>query len=111
VVELTLTTREDILRTLKDNLVMAQNHIKQQEDQDHSERQFAEWDQVFLQLQPYKQTSLRDDHFQKLEPKFYGLYTVLKHVGQVSYQLYFPSHSKLHPMFHISCLKKLIGAK
>jgi hypothetical protein len=36
-----LTVQEAILRTLKDNLVMAQNHMKKQADQGHSERQFA----------------------------------------------------------------------
>jgi hypothetical protein len=29
----------------------------------------------------------------------------------VTYQLAFPSHSKLHPFFHVSCLKKVIGSK
>jgi hypothetical protein len=53
-VDQTLIVREDILRTLKENLVMAQNHMKQQEDQGHSEHQFAKGDQVFLCLQPYK---------------------------------------------------------
>jgi hypothetical protein len=48
VVEKTLKVQEDILRTLKENLVMAQNHMKQQADQGRSERQFAEGDQVFL---------------------------------------------------------------
>jgi hypothetical protein len=111
VVDLTLTAQEAILRTLKENLVMAQNCMKQQADQGHSEYQFAEGDQVFLQLQPYKQTSLKVEHCQKLAPKFYGPYTVLKHVGQVAYQLALPNHSKLHPVFHVSCLKKVIGAK
>jgi hypothetical protein len=60
---------------------MAQNRMKQQADQGHSERQFAEGDQVFLQLQPYKKNSLKDDHCQKLAPKFYGPYTILKRVG------------------------------
>jgi hypothetical protein len=66
---------------------------------------------VFLQLQPYKKNSLKVDHCQKMEPKFYGSYTILKHVGQVAYQLALPSHSKLHPIFHVSCLKKVIGTK
>jgi hypothetical protein len=43
--EHTLTVREAILRTLKENLVMAQNLMKQQADQGRSERQFAEGDQ------------------------------------------------------------------
>jgi hypothetical protein len=46
---------------------------------------------VFLRLQPYKQTSLKAEQCQKLAPKFYGPYTVLKHVGQVAYQLSLPS--------------------
>jgi hypothetical protein len=90
---------------------MAQNHMKQQADQGRFERQFAEGDQVFLRLQPYKQTSLKDEHYQKRAPKFYGPYTVLKHVGQVAHQLALPNHSKLHLVFHVSCLKKVIGAK
>jgi hypothetical protein len=80
-VDQTLTVREAILRTLKENLVMAHNRMKQHVDQGHSERQFAEGDQVFLRLQPYKKTSLKDDHCQKLAPKFYGPYTILKRVG------------------------------
>jgi hypothetical protein len=80
--------------------------MKQQEDQGRSERQFAEGDQVFLRLQPYKKNSLKADHCQKLAPKFYGPYTILKHVGQVAYQLAFPSHSKLHPCFSCFLLKE-----
>ena len=63
---------------------------------------------MFLRLQPYKQNSLKADQCQKLAPKFYGPYTVLKRVGQVTYQLAFPSHSKLHNVFHVSFLKKVI---
>jgi hypothetical protein len=47
-VDQTLTVQEDILCTLKENLVMAQNRMKQQADQGCFERQFAEGDQVFL---------------------------------------------------------------
>jgi hypothetical protein len=89
-VDQTLTIREIILRTLKENLVMAQNRMKQQADQGRFECQFAKGDQVFLRLQPYKQNSLEVDHCQKLAPKFYGLYTVLKRVRQAAYQLVFP---------------------
>jgi hypothetical protein len=57
-----LTIREAILHTLKENLVMAHNPMKKEEDKGHSECQFAEGDQVFLQLQPYKQNSLKAKH-------------------------------------------------
>jgi hypothetical protein len=29
----------------------------------------------------------------------------------VAYQLALPNHSKLHPIFHVFCLKKVIGTK
>jgi hypothetical protein len=100
-----------ILCTLKENLVMAKNRMNQQEDQGHSKCQFSEGDQVFLCLQPYKKTSLKAQQCQKLAPKFYGPYTILKRVGLVAHQLTLPSHSKLHLVFHVSCLKKVIGTK
>jgi hypothetical protein len=80
-----LTVRDAILHTLNENLVMAQNCMKQQEDHGHYERQFVEWDQVFIQLQPYKKTSLKADHCQKMTPKCYGPYTGLKRMGHVAY--------------------------
>ena len=49
-----------MLAHLRENLHQAQNRMKQQVDQHRSERQFQEGDQVFLRLQPYKQTSLKD---------------------------------------------------
>jgi hypothetical protein len=104
-----ITVREGILRALKDNFVMAQNHMKQQAEQGRFERHLVEGDQVFLRIQPYKNTSLKSQHCQKIEHKFYGPYTVLKHVGSVAYQLALPSQSKLHLAFHVSCLKKVIG--
>jgi hypothetical protein len=110
-VEKTLTVQEAILRTLHENLVMALNHMKQQADQGRSECQFSEEDHVFLRLQPYKKTSLKVDHCQKLAPKFFGPHTILKPVGQVAYQLALPRHLKLHIVFHVSCLKKVIGTK
>ena len=110
-VEHTLTVREAILHTLKENLVMAQNRMKKKADQGLFKCQFVEGDQVFLRLQLYKKNFLKDDHCQKLVPKFYGPYTILKHVGQVAYQLALPSHSKLHHVFHVSYLNKVIGTK
>lgn len=109
-VENKLIARDEILRTLKENLAVAQNRMKQQADKHHCERHFEEGDQVFLRLQPYKQTSLKDNHCQNIYPKFYGPYKVLlKCFGPVAYKLEFPSHSKIHPIFHVSCINKVVG--
>ena len=48
VVDQTLIVREAILLTMKENLVMVQNRIKQQADQGCTKHQFSEGDHVFL---------------------------------------------------------------
>jgi aspartyl/asparaginyl beta-hydroxylase (cupin superfamily) len=90
---------------------MAWNHIKLQVDRGHSECHFVEGDQLFLHLKPYNQTSLKAYHYHKLAPKFYGPYTILKCMGLVAYKLSLPSDSNLHPIFHVSWLKKVIGTR
>jgi len=104
-----LQHRATMLAHLRENLHQAQNRMKQQVDQHRSERQFQEGDQVFLRLQPYKQTSLKDKGCQKLSPKFYGPYQVLQRIREVAYKLALPPTAKIHPVFHVSCLKKVIG--
>ena len=88
---------------------MARNRMKQQVDQHHSEHTFQVGDMVFLCLQPYKKSSLKLKGNQKLDPKFYGPYKVLQNIGSIAYKLGLPPSSRIHPVFHGSCLKKLIG--
>ena len=45
----------------------------------------------------------------KLKPQFYGPYKVIHCVGEVAYELEIPIGSKIHNIFHVSCLKKAIG--
>ena len=46
--------KEKVFQLFKDNLNLAQNWMKQQADQHHSEWSFNVGDRVFLRLQPYK---------------------------------------------------------
>jgi hypothetical protein len=91
---------------------MAQNHMKQQANQHHSERSFEVGDWVFLRLQPYKQMSLnKDNKDNKLSLNYYGPYKVLQNVGTMEYKLELCAYSRVHLVFHVSCLKKVIGDK
>ena len=88
---------------------MARNYMKQQAYQHRSECTFQVCDMVFLRLQPYKKSSMKLKGRHKRDPKFYGPYKVLQKIGFVAYKLELPPSSRIHLVFHVSCLKKVIG--
>ena len=45
----------------------------------------------------------------KLSPKYYGPYKDFQNIGTMAYKLELPASSWVHPVFHVSCLKKVIG--
>ena len=47
----------------------------------------------------------------KLSPKYYGPYKVLQNIGTMAYKLELFNSSQVHPVFHVSYLKKVIGDK
>jgi len=53
----------------------------------------------------------QDKKDNKLSQKYYGSYKVLQKIGTMAYKLELPTTSRLHPVFHVSCLKNVIGDK
>lgn len=97
---------------LKDNLTLAQNQMKQLLYQHHSERNFDVGSWVLLQIQPYKQMSLKQaKKDNQLSPKYYGPYKVLQKIGIVAYKLELPASFLVHSVFHVSCLKNVTSDK
>ena len=45
----------------------------------------------------------------KLSPRYCEKVKIFKRVEQVAYKLELPEHSKVHPVFHDSRLKKQLG--
>jgi hypothetical protein len=100
---------QDILRELKDHLQRAQNQQKVQVDKHRVERTFEVGDLIYLRLQPYRQASIKRSGAEKLQPRFFGPYRISRKVGVMAYELEIPQGSRIHNVFHVSCLKRAIG--
>jgi hypothetical protein len=105
-----LTRCEEILKQVKKNLQAAQNRMTQIANNRRSERSFSIGDYVYLKLQHYRQKSVVHRPSQKLSAKFFGLYLVINKIGNVAYKLELPPSSTIHPVFHVSQLKRHVGS-
>ncbi|GMI89777.1 hypothetical protein HRI_002647000 [Hibiscus trionum] len=105
-----LQQREAALKMVKFYLQRAQIRMKQQADKRRTECEYQIGDLVYLKLQPYRQQTVKQRTCQKLAPKWFGPFYIIGKVGSVAYKLQLPRDSRVHPIFHVSQLKKHIGS-
>jgi hypothetical protein len=99
-----------MIQLIQEQLIRAQQCQKKQADRHRTPRTFEVGDLVYLKLQPYVQSSLVKQANHKLAFNFFGPYRVMAKVGEVAYKLDLPPASTIHPVFHVSLLKKALGS-
>lgn len=83
--------------------------MRAQADTKQSERNFLSLDWVYLKLQPYVQFSVATTANHKLAFRYFGPFQVEQKVGAVAYKLKLPSTCEIHPIIHVSQLKKALS--
>ncbi|CAK8570978.1 unnamed protein product [Lathyrus sativus] len=105
-VDLSLQNRNDIINKLKLNLEHSRKLMQIQSNKKRSDISFSEGDPVLLRLQPYRQVTVQRRVSHKLSKRCYGPFKILRRIGKVAYHLDLPSTSRIHPVFHVSQLRK-----
>jgi len=104
-----LSDKQTMLHRFKENLAQSQARMKKYADLKRTERTFNVGDMVYLKFQPYRQATLGVRHNLKLTTKFYDPYLILEKIGETAYKLQLPPSANIHPIFHVSQLKKRAG--
>ena len=85
--------------------------MKQFADKKRSDRKLEVGEQVYLRLQYPHLKSMSKRPVNKLTPKYFGPFTITDKIGEVAYKLQLPKRTKIHPVFHVSLLKRTNGAE
>ena len=106
--ELVQITSEKI-PIIQQRLKTAFSRQKSYADPKRKDIKFSEGDLVFLKVSPMKGV-IRFGKKGKLAPRYIGPFKIRSRVGEVAYRLVLPPElSRIHPVFHVSMLRKYIA--
>ena len=104
-----LMDRDEALKQLKHHLERAQSLMVKHANNHRRPHDINVGDWVYLKIRPHRQGSMPPRLHPKLTARFYGPYLVVRQVGAVAFQLQLPSEARIHPVFHVSQLKRALG--
>ena len=102
-----LKEMEEMVKKVRSNLKAAQDRQKNFADWKRKFKEYQVDDHVYVSIRAKKST-LRWSRCAKLAPRFCGPFQVLGIIRPLAYQLAFPSHIRVHNVFHVSLLKKCV---
>jgi hypothetical protein len=101
-----ITTTEDKVAEIRENLKAAQSRQKSYADKRRRALAFSVGDFVYLKVSLIRGTYF---YLGKLAPRYIGPYPILERVGAVAYKLHLPEDmSGVHDVFHVSQLRKCL---
>ncbi|KAA0060678.1 putative retroelement pol polyprotein [Cucumis melo var. makuwa] len=104
-----LKERDVALDALREHLLLAQQQMKLYADRKRRQVEFQVDELVLLKIRPYRQATLRSKRNEKLSSRYFGPYKILERIGEVAYRLELPTDAAIHPVFHVSQLKKFVN--
>jgi len=99
----------DKVKVIQDRLGTAQSRQKSYVEHKICDIAFMVGERILLRVSPMKGV-MRFEKKGKLSPRYIGLFEILERVGEVAYKVALPpSLSTVHPVFHVSMLRKYYG--
>jgi len=97
-----------LLKQATENLEVAQRRYKKYADTGRRPETFQVRDKVLLNAKNIALDTQARRPSRKFQPKYIGPYKVIEVISPVNYRLELPYTLKIHPVFHVSLLKKYV---
>ena len=101
-----LKNLDNLTNRAKDNLALAKKRQEEYANTLRRDAKFEEGEKVLLLAAHIQLESQTARPSKKLQARYIGPYRIEKKISSVTYRLELPATLKIHPVFHVSLLKK-----